>query len=181
MNFVKKHYINSRLRSFIEQKKGKKVNIHSLKDANSVCFFVTYTYSECLGDLVEYVSANSEKKIIIICYCTNKKTPENEKTLPFLYTVSQKNVSTTGKIKGELSDVFSQHYDVFIDLDTKTDLTSLYLKTLPNADFRIGRNQEYYNYFDFTLYANKQHTIKDYLSNLEIYTSKLNATCEATS
>jgi hypothetical protein len=181
MNFVKKHYINKRLRSFIEQKKGRKVNIHTLKNANSVCFFLTYTNSERMEELVQYVFANREKKMTVICYYPNKKTSKNEKTLLFLYTVSQKNVSMTGKIKENLSDIFSQYYDIFIDLDTKTDLTSLYLKTLSNADFRIGGSLEYCNYFDFTLCANKQHTIKDYLSNLEIYTSKLSTTCETTS
>ena len=178
MNFVKKHYINRRLRNFIERKKGRKVNIHTLKSANSVCFFISDTVPNRLENLVQYITTNREKKMTIICYGTNKKTSENENTLPFLYTISQKNVSMTGKIKEDLSAIFSQHYDIFIDLDTKTDLTSLYLKTLPNADFRIGGNQEYYNYFDFTLCANKQHTIKDYLSNLEVYTSKLNAARE---
>jgi hypothetical protein len=173
MNFVKKQYINRRLRSFIEQKKGREINIHTLKKTNFVCFFITYTNSKRLEDLVQYVFANREKKMTIICYCPNKKTSENENTLPFLHIISQKNVSMKGQIRGQLSDIFSQHYDIFIDLDTKTNLMSLYLKTLPKADFRIGGSLEYYNYFDFTLCANEQYTIKDYLNSLEIYTSKL--------
>jgi hypothetical protein len=139
-----------------------------------VCFFISGTDSNRLEELAQYVSANSEKRMTIICYCSNKKTAKNENSLPFLHIVSPKNISITGKIKEQASDIFSQYYDIFIDLDAKTDLISLYLKTLPKVDFRIGRNQEYYNYFDFTLCANEQHTLKDYLSKLDIYILKLN-------
>jgi hypothetical protein len=172
MNFIKKYYLNRYLRSFIRQKEERKISIHTLQNANSVCFFISSTDSNRLEELVQYVSA-SRKKMIIICYCSNKETAENYNTLPFLYTISSKDVSITGKIKEQLSDIFSQHCDIFIDMDTKTDLISLYLKTLLKVDFRIGRNQECYNYFDFTLCTNEQHTLKDYLSNLEIYTPKL--------
>ena len=173
MNFIQKYYLNRRLRDFVRKKTGRKVHIYTLKDANSMCFFITGDDSNKVEELVKSVSIYKEKKITIICYLPHKKELNITDIPPFLYTVSDKDIGLTGRISEQAKNIFSQQYNIFIDMDTKTDLVSLYLKTLPNADFRIGGSQMYYNYFDFTLCADEQHTIAEYLSNLELYTSKL--------
>ena len=173
MNCIKKYYINRRLGDFVRKRKGKKVDIYTLKDANSICFFITNDDSNKVEELVKTVSIYKEKNLAIICYLPHKEDINMANMPPFLYTVSDKDIGLTGRINEQAKNIFSQQYNIFIDMDTKTDLTSLYLKTLPNADFRIGGSQMYYNYFDFTLCADEQHTIAEYLSNLEVYTSKL--------
>jgi len=178
MNFIKKYYLNKGLRKFVQQKKDKKIIIQTINDANSVCFFVSGSDANKVNDLLKSIAIYNEKKITIICYLPHREKLNIENSPPFLHFVSPKDISITGQIKKHVPDIFSQNYDIFIDLDTNTDLMSLYLKTLLNADFRIGGNREFYNYFDFTLCANEQYTMNDYLSNLEVYTLKLNATCE---
>ena len=174
MNFIQKHCLNQRLNGFIQKRKGEQTSIYTLKEANSICFFITLDIADKLTELVNYVSALENKKTVIICYFNGKKLPENMEKSPILYTVSRKDISITGRVREQVREkIFSQHYNIFIDMDTETDLISLYLKSLPNADFRIGRNEKYYNYFDFTLCAGEQYNIKEYISNVEKYTSKL--------
>ena len=174
MNFIRKHYINRQLKGFIKNGRRKQVRTHALKDANSICFFVRSDDANRIEELIEYAVANKEKKILILCYLPHKKDINIADTPPFLHVVSQKNVNMSGRINEQgLKDIFSQYYDIFIDMDTKTDLMSLYLKTLPKADFRIGGIQSEYKYFDFILCGDEQRTVKDYLYNLEVYTSKL--------
>jgi len=174
MNLIKKQYLNQRLQRFIEQKKERKMKVRTLQEANSICFFVSAKDSSRLEELIQYISENDEKKMTVICYCPTKKMAENKNMFPFLHTVLSKDVSTKGQLNEQVQEtIFSRHFELFIDLDTKTNLTSLYLKTLLQADFRIGANRKYYRYFDFTLYTKEQHTIKDYLCSLDIYTSKL--------
>ena len=174
MGWIKKYYLNRQLRDFVRKKTDKKTRIHTLKNANSICFFITDDNSNKVHELIKSVSIYKEKKITIIYYLPHKKEINQTDMPPFLYTISQKDIKWTGLLNEEVQkNIFSHHYDIFIDMDTKTDLLALYLKTLPNADFRIGGEQTYYHYFDFILCANEQHTMKDYMSNLELYTSKL--------
>jgi len=151
----------------------KKISVHTLKDANSICFFITNNDSNRVENLIKSVSIYKEKKITIICYLPHKKDINIADMPPFLYIVSQKDIGLTGRVSEQAKNIFSQHYNIFIDMDTKTDLVSLYLKTLSNADFRRGGEQAYYDYFDFILCADEQRTIEEYISNLEVYTSKL--------
>jgi hypothetical protein len=127
-----------------------------------------------LEELIRYTSLENKKKRIIICYLPSDKSIENKIDTPTVYMIAQKAIHLTGQVDKQVREnIFSQHYDVFIDTDIKSDLNSLYLKTFFDADFRIGRNSEYCKYYDFTLCVGEQYTIKEYISNLETYTLKL--------
>jgi len=174
MHFLKRYCLNRRLRSFAEGEKKRQINVISLQEARSVCFFITCENPQQVEELTRYTAKNPDKKITVICYLPAKNTAENAPMLPFLHTISSKDVGWRGQIKKQtLKTIFLQQYDIFIDMNTKTDLTSLFLATLPKADFRIGGTQQQYRYSDFTLCADEQHTLEEYLFNLELYTSKL--------
>jgi hypothetical protein len=174
MNFIKKYYINRQLCDFVQQKTDRNFRVHTLKDARSICFFICGDDTDKVEDLIQCVSTlYKEKEIVIICYLSRQKEFKTGNMPSFLYAVSAKDVGTTGRMKGNVQKIFSKQYDIFIDLDTKINLISLYLKTLLKADFRIGGNQTYYKYFDFVFCDDEQRSVKDYLSNLELYTSKI--------
>ena len=172
MNFIKKYCLNRRLSIFNRKRKEEQTNIYALKEAKSICFFITLNVVEKLEELMKCISRFDNKKTII-CYLPKTELPQNMAMLPFLHTISNKDVNLIGGMNEQVKNIFSQHYNIFIDIDTEQDLMSLYLKTFLSADFRIGRNKEYYNYFDFTLCADENYNIKDYISNLEKYTDKL--------
>ncbi len=177
MNFIQKHYLDRQINNFVEKRRKEQTHIYTLKEANSICFFITFDTVDRLEELIKSVSVYNGKKVVIICYCPSNKIPENmnmDDNVSFLYFILRKDISLTGRISEQIQkNVFSQHYDVFVDVDTNSDLISLYLKTFPDADFRIGRNGECATYFDFTFSVDQHYTIKDYISNLEVYLSKL--------
>jgi hypothetical protein len=174
MNFIKKYYLNKIVGNFVQKRTEGRGNVHALKDARSVCFFVGGEDADRVEELIQCVSTSyKEKEIAVICCVSNKKRFNINNMPPFLYAVSEKDVGITGGIHEDIHKIFSKKYDIFIDLDTKTNLISLCLKTLVKADFRIGGSQNQYEYFDFILCADEQRSIKDYLFNVELYTSKL--------
>ena len=174
MNFIQKYCLNKRLNAFIPKRKGEQTSIYTLKEANSICFFITLDAMEKLSELIECVSSFKDKKIVIICYLNGEELPESIDTSLVVYAVSKKDVSIMGRVAERLQEkIFSQRYNLFIDMDTKQDLMPLFLKTFLNADFRIGRNEKYYDYFDFVLCADEQCSMKKYILNLEKYISKL--------
>ena len=174
MNTIQKYYLNRHLREFIRKKIDKKIDERTLKDTSSICFFITGDDLNRVEELLTCISSfYKEENVSIICYFTDKKEFKMEKFPAFLYVVSEKDVSLTGRVSECLQKIIEKKYDIFIDLDTKTNLLALYLKTLPKANFRVGSNQQNYVYFDFTLCADEQHSIRDYLSILDIYMSKI--------
>jgi hypothetical protein len=173
MNFIQRYYLKRRLNNFIEKQNKQQKNIYTLKETQSMCFFLTYDSSGKLEELIRYTSSQNKRRAII-CYLPSDKSIDNTIDTKSVYMITQKDIKLTGQIDKQVRDtIFSQHYDVFIDTDIKSDLSSLYLKTFFDADFRIGRNSQYYKYYDFTLCMGEQYTIKEYISNLETYTLKL--------
>jgi hypothetical protein len=174
MNFIQRYYLKRQLNSFVEKRTEKQRNIYTLKETQSICFFLTYDTFDKLEELISYVSSYNKKSRKIICYLPSDRTIENKIDTTNVSMITQKAINLTGQVDKEIrEDIFSKHYDVFIDTDVKSDLNSLYLKTFFDADFRIGRNLEYYQYYDFTLCVGEQYTIKEYISNIETYTLKL--------
>jgi hypothetical protein len=176
MNFIQRYYLKRRLNNFVEKQTERQRNIYTLKETQSICFFLTYNTFDQLEELIRYSSLQGKKKRAIICYLPSDKSIENkiDTGAGSVYVITQKAVNFAGQIDRQIREnVFSQHYDVFVDMDIKSDLNSLYIKTFFDADFRIGRNSEYYKYYDFTLCLGEQYTIKEYISNLETYTLKL--------
>ncbi|MDR0603467.1 MAG: hypothetical protein LBG80_04090 [Bacteroidales bacterium] len=172
MNFIQQYYLKRRLNSFVEKRTETQRSIYTLKETQSMCFFLTYDTFEQLEELIHYTSLHKKRKII--CYLPSDKFIEHKIDTMTVYTITPKAIHLTGKVDKEVREnIFSQHYDVFIDTDIKSDLSALYLKTFFDADFRIGRNSEYYKYYDLTLCVGEQYTIKEYISNLETYTLKL--------
>lgn len=174
MNFIKKYYLNKWLRNFVQSETDRKITVYTPKDARSICFFICGDKVNKVEELIQCIKTEyKEKEITIICYLSNKKGFNIIDIPPFLHKISSKEVGITGRIKEGTDTLFAKQYDMLIDLDTKTNVISLYLKTLLKADFRIGGSQTDYAYFDFVLCADEQRSIKDYLFNLEVYTSKL--------
>jgi len=177
MNFVKKYCLNRQLRDFLQKRVNKNVNVHALKGANSICFLIRGGDSNRVDELLKIASQYKEKKMVIVCYLSSNERFNMTDTPSFLYTLSSKDVGLTGRIGDEkLKNIFLQHYDIFIDMNDKTDLISLYLQTLFNADFRIGGNKLFHKHFDFVLCADEQRSLKEYMSNLELYTSYFTST-----
>jgi hypothetical protein len=175
MNFIQEYYLKQQLNSFVEKRKKGQRNIYALKETESVCFFHTYDTFEKLEELMRYTSFfYNKQKRRIICYLPPDGFIENQINTKLVCVVAQKAISLAGQLNKQVREkIFSQHYDVFIDTDIKSDLSALYLKTFIDANFRIGRNPEYSKYYDFTLCVGEQYTIKEYMTNLEIYTLKL--------
>ncbi|MDR1182310.1 MAG: hypothetical protein LBL13_10085, partial [Bacteroidales bacterium] len=174
MNFIQQYYLKRQLNSFVAKRTEKQKSIRTLKESHSVCFFLTYDTSDKLEELIRYISLQNKKGKIIICYLPSGKIIENKIDTTCVHLITQKAIKATGKLdKQVLENIFSQHYNIFIDVDIKPDLSSLYLKSFLDADFRIGRNSEYYKYYDFTLCVNERYTIKEYINNVETYISKL--------
>jgi hypothetical protein len=145
-----------------------------LKGTQSVCFFLTCDTSGKLEELIRYTSSQDKKKRTIICYVPSDKLIDNTIDTTSVFIITQKSIKITGKIDKQIWEtIFARHYDIFVDTDIKSDLSSLYLKTLFEADFRIGRNSQYYKYYDFILCMDEKYTIREYISNLETYTLKL--------
>jgi hypothetical protein len=173
MNFIQRYYLKRQLNTFVEKQRKKQRNIYTLKETQSICFFLTCDTFDKLEELI-YTSLRDRHKRTIICYLPSVKSIENRIDKTSVYMITSKAIKWTGRLDQQMREkIFSQHYDLFIDTDIKSDLNSLYLKSFIDADFRIGRNSEYYQYYDFTLCVGEQYTIKEYISNLETYTSKL--------
>jgi hypothetical protein len=123
------------------------------------------------------VIGKKEKRIMLLCYSPFKNIPVQEEKgmdMPTVYPLSPKDIHCLGQLKkAEVKQLFTQYYDMFIDMDIQSDGYSLYLKTLVKAGFRIGRNKDYYPYYDLTLCADETYTIEDYIRTLDRYTSKL--------
>ena len=115
MNCIKKYYLNRRLRDFVRKKMDKKISVHTLKDANSICFFITNNDSNRVENLIKSVSIYKEKKITIICYLPHKKDINIADMPPFLYIVSQKDIGLTGRVSEQAKNrIHHCQYSVFM-------------------------------------------------------------------
>ncbi|MDR1459997.1 MAG: hypothetical protein LBI60_07260 [Bacteroidales bacterium] len=174
MNFIQQYYLKRHLNNFVTKRTKTQKNISTLKESHSVCFFLTYNTFDELEELIKLISRQKEKERMVICYLPSGKSIAREINNLSVHLLTHKVIKPTGTIDKQVKEnIFSRHYDIFIDMDIKPDLSSLYLKTFVDADFRIGRNSEHYKYYDFTLCVNERYTLKEYISNVETYTSKL--------
>ncbi|MDR1878105.1 MAG: hypothetical protein LBQ64_00900 [Bacteroidales bacterium] len=176
MNFIQKYYLNRQLKHFTENRKKVQVSVYTIDIITSLCLFTTYQSPDKWEEVYQCVKwfRQKGKEITVICYFPFHEIPQQISRIPNICTVSAKDANIFGQINTQKKhQLASPHYDVLIDTDVFSDLFGLYLKSLPNAEFRIGRNQDYCSYFDLTLCVDENHTINDYMSVLNQYTSRL--------
>jgi hypothetical protein len=176
MNFIQRYYINKQLTNSVKKRKNKEIKISPFDTLKNICVFATYHGDEKYKELIEGINylEKKGKKVSIFYFLNQKKIPEvmsNKLDINFIY---KKDISFTGLINNHAQkELGKQHYDIFIDTDTRPDKLSLFLKTFINTDLRVGRNEKYYDYYDLTLCVDEKHTIKEYFLNLETYITKL--------
>ena len=152
------------------------IRISPFDTGKNICVFTTYQGDEKYKELEEGIDylEKKGKKVFFICYLHQKKIPEIMVNKLNMFLVSKKDINFSGSISNHIQkELNNQHYDFFIDADTHSDKLGLYMKTLINTDLRVGRNQEYYDYYDLTICVNETFSIKEYFENIETYITKL--------
>ena len=176
MNFIQNHYISKRLSDFVAGRKQEQIKLSRFDSLQTICLFAAYQGDEAFEKLMQSVAylEGQKKKVSVFVFLNQPAIPRIMENKLNIYIITKKDINFAGQIKRTLHDELTKwHYDLFIDTDIVSDKVVLYLKSLIHADLRVGRNQDYYNYYDLTLCVGDNYTIEEYISNLERYMLKL--------
>ena len=176
MNFIQKHYFNKQLFGFINRRQNEQVKLSKFDALHTVCVFATFQGDESFKNLMQSIACleRKNKKVSLIMYVNQPTIPAIIENTSDICVITKKDINFAGHVKSVLYDeLVKHHYDLFIDTDTVSEKSTLYLKALIHAGLRTGRNQQYCDYYDLTLCVDDTYTVNEYISNLEIYISKL--------
>jgi hypothetical protein len=160
----------------VRQRKTEQVRIPSFDATKNICIFATYRGEETHQELVESIDYLKKrgKNVSVFYFFDRKKTPATIPNNADVHIICKKDVSFTGLLSSPVQkEVKRLYHHFFIDVDRSSDTLALYIKTLINADLRIGRNKKQYSYYDLTFCIDEKYTIKEYITNLETYIKKL--------
>jgi hypothetical protein len=175
MNFFKKHNLNRQLTRFAKASNNRKRQFCTIEEAKSVHLFATCRSLETVYQLKAWADLLLHKgKQVMICCLTNNKSIcdilQQENNL----VIDSKDFNITGNLKSNIKKILTnQKYDLLIDTDIEADMESLYIKSLIDAEFRIGRTAAYSSFYDFIVLCNEQYSVGDYIKNVDIYTKKV--------
>jgi hypothetical protein len=160
----------------VDKRKTEQIRISSFDATKNICVFATYHGEKKHKELIESINylKKSGKNVSVVYFFNQKKTPVAISNNADIYIIYKKDISFTGLLNSHVQkEVKRLYHHFFIDVDRSSDTLALYLKTLINADLRIGRNRKHYNYYDLTFCVDENYTIKEYITNLETYIKKL--------